>query len=199
MTTLIFVGLILLNLGISWWNARVCGQVWDEARALGGWLRLVVWSGAVQSAVGFSSVVLLVVGGGAYATGYLPKEAVKPMTDLWYVLVIVPALMSGWIITIHSWIELWRERSLTGLAATSWNTYASISNTYNAVTGMGDAFGSVGKLFEGDGDDVPGAVAMVVLFIVAFSLASGVIITWLIIKSYRRTLALPKIQRPAYG
>jgi hypothetical protein len=200
MSTLIVVALVLLNLGISYWNARVCGQVWNEVKALGGWMRVVVWSGAVQSAVGFSSVLLLALGGLAYVTGYLPAEYARRMTSLWYVLVIIPALMTGWVLTIHSWIVLWRERSLMDLAAASWNTFASLKNTYDAVQHMGGAMDSAGSLFGDlfdDVDDPKAALALLCLVIVVSSILGGVLLTWLIIRKHRGTLALPKLQRSA--
>lgn len=34
--------IMLINLGISFYNARSAGQVWAESKAIGGWLRLLV-------------------------------------------------------------------------------------------------------------------------------------------------------------
>src|SRR5579883_2125766 len=48
-----------LNIGISWLNASVCGRSWEESKACGGIVRLVVWCTAIQSAIGFSSVLVL--------------------------------------------------------------------------------------------------------------------------------------------
>jgi hypothetical protein len=31
---------LILNFGISWWNARVTGLDWVESKHLGGWIRL---------------------------------------------------------------------------------------------------------------------------------------------------------------
>jgi hypothetical protein len=195
----IIIALVLLNLGISYWNARVCGQVWNEVKALGGWMRLVVWSGAVQSAVGFSSVLMLLLGGLAYVAGHLPREYFAKLADLWYVLIIIPALMTGWVLTIHSWIVLARERSLMNLATTSWNTFASLKNTYDAVQGMGGALDSVGDVFSDlfDVDDAKAALALLVIGIAVSAVLGGVLLTWLIIKRHRGTMALPKLQRAA--
>jgi hypothetical protein len=198
LNTLLLVGLILLTIGISYWNARVCGKVWDEVKALGGWMRLVVWSGAVQSAVGFSAVLMLMLSGIAIAAGCLPKEYAKQMSGLWYVLVIIPALMSGWVIMIHSWIELWRERSLTNLAITSWNTFANLKNTYDAFQNMGGALDGAGSLFKDldlDIDDPKAALALLAIGLVLASVLGGVLLTYWIIKRNRGALALPSLQR----
>ncbi len=50
--------ILALNFGISWWNARSCGRAWVESKAVGGSIRVLVWCGAIQSAIGFSSVFL---------------------------------------------------------------------------------------------------------------------------------------------
>lgn len=189
---LIALGL-LLTLGLSYWNARVCGQVWVEANALGGWLRLVVWSGAVQSAIGFSALLLLLLGVIMSATGVLPASMASGMASLWYLLIIIPVLLTGWVITIHSWISLARDRSLINLAATGWNTYASISNTYGAVQGVSSAWSNVKEMIpDVDSEDIQGAAWIAVIAAVVGSLVGGAVITWAIIKAHRGTLDLPQ-------
>lgn len=189
---LIALGL-LLTLGLSYWNARVCGQVWVEANALGGWIRAVVWSGAVQSAIGFSALLLLLLGVIMSALGVLPASMMSGMASLWYLLVIIPVLLTGWVITVHSWISLARDRSLINLAATGWNTYASISNTYGAVQGVGSAWGNVKEMIpDVDSEDIQGAAWIAILAAVIVSLVGGAVITWAIIKAHRGTLDLPQ-------
>ena len=59
---LLLVGLIfVLNFAISWWNAYVCGKVWAETKAVGGWRRFMAWVTAVMSGLGFSWCYLIVV------------------------------------------------------------------------------------------------------------------------------------------
>lgn len=195
-TSLILLLVVVLNLGISYWNARVCGQVWEDAKALGGWLRVLVWCGAIQSAIGFSSVLMILLGGIAYAFGYLPQNLIKGMFSLWYVLVIVPALMSGWIITIHSWISLARDRSLLNMGTTAWNTYASIHNTIDAFQGIGGAFDGIGKMFDDvDSDSAPLALVILAVVLVLASVLGGIFLTAAIIKANKGTLPLPELQR----
>lgn len=190
----LFALILFVNLGISWWNARAVGQVWEDAKLMGGWLRVVVWSGAIQSAIGFSMVLLVALGALAYFTGYLPVAYAQKAFSLWYVLIIVPALLSGYVILIESWKNLFRERSFMNFAAAGWNTYASISNTMSMIENMGPALAEVGSLFSGldDEDDAKAMVTRLVIGLVAISIVGGAIVTWLIIKHYRGTLPKPK-------
>lgn len=45
-----------VNLVISFLNARNVGRVWAETKAVGGWIRVLAWCGAIQSAIGFTYV-----------------------------------------------------------------------------------------------------------------------------------------------
>lgn len=113
--SLMLIGIILLNLFISWWNCKSAGAVWHEAKKFGGFMRVLVWCGAIQAAVGFSSVILLLLVFGAYATGHLPQQYAEAAFSLWYLLIIIPAIGTGLIITIHSLITAWRERSIANM------------------------------------------------------------------------------------
>ena len=63
----LLIGLVwLLNFGISLWNAYAVGKSWVEARAAGGWPRIMCWSGAVMSASGFTWCYLIFLALTAY-------------------------------------------------------------------------------------------------------------------------------------
>lgn len=183
MTSLIIVGLLALNLVISWWNCRVVGSMWYESKFAGGFMRVLAWCGAVQAAVGFSSVIMLVLVFTGYATGHLPKQYAEAAGSLWYLLVIFPAIGTGLIITVHSLIQAWRERSMANIGTAAWNTFASAHNLYSAASNVPDAFSKVGDLFKGDKDDQKVAL---VLLIVAVAIGGGILITWLLISRYAR-------------
>lgn len=194
MALLLILGLLALNLFISWWNCRSAGAVWNEAKQFGGFMRVLVWCAAIQSAVGFSSVLIMALGFAAFATGNLPKEYLDATVSLWYLLIIFPALGSGLIITIHSLMQAWRERNIASMGIAAYNTFAMGSNIYHATSAVPDAFSKVGDLFKGDKDQQKVAL---VLLIVGVSLAGGVLITMLLIRHYARTLALQSAQATA--
>lgn len=196
MSALILIGLTLLNLGISWWNCKVTGSIWRESKQFGGFMRVMAWCGAVQAAVGFSSVLILIGVFTSYATGFLPKEYAESAVSLWYLLIIVPAIGTGLIITVHSVITAWRERNMASMGAAAWNLFATGSNLYNAASDVPDAFGKVSNLFGGDKDDQKVAF---VLLLVTVAIAGGALITWLLISHYAKQARLNPIPQAAHA
>lgn len=187
---LMLVLVLGLNLVISFLNARNVGRVWAESKAVGGWIRLLAWCGAIQSAAGFTFVYAVVVGYIAVSTGYLPPAMLGVMMNLIYIMIIVPLIGSGIFITIQSWIAFARDKSLSNLGVAGWNTFAQAYNTYNAIQSFGPALDSVqqglGGLFSGDGDS-DNSTARVIL-LVAIVLLAGVLTTSVIVRRYEVSL-----------
>ena len=180
------VAIVALNVFISWYNTKVCGQYWAESKALGGFPRVLMWCGAVQSAVGFSSLFLVVGLAIAGVTGYLPHKALEAAANLWYLAVIIPCIGTGIVITVHSWVVAYRERNWQNMGTAAYNTFATASNLYGAANGgVSDAFKSVGDLFSGDSED-GGAVVVLVIAIVVCSILGGVVLTAWLIQKYNR-------------
>lgn len=102
---LLLIGVMILNVVISFINARNVGRIWAESRAVGGWIRLLAWAGAIQSAVGFTYVYGILVSYIAVSAGYLPPQMFSALMSLIYLFIIIPAIGSGIIITIQSWIN----------------------------------------------------------------------------------------------
>lgn len=184
--------LLALNFGISWFNCWSIGGIWTESKALGGSIRLLAWCGAIQAAIGFSSVILFVLGAIAFQLHYLPPRAATAAASLWYLLIIIPALGTGLIITIQSWIVAFRERSLTNMGTAAWNTFAQIHNMAGAIDGIGDAFGNVVDfIFPKDSKDSNATLVMLVIGLVALAIAGGVILTAALIKHSAGRLPMP--------
>jgi len=191
---------LALNFGISWWNARACGRAWEESRAIGGWIRVVVWCGAIQSAIGFSSVFMLPLVFLAHAAfpDTFTSETLNGALNLWYVTIIFPALGSGLALTIESWIAAYRERSLMTIGIAAYNTLAQVHNTLGAIGSFGPAFRSVGDMFSSvvtSKDDAKGKAgllgAMLAVAVVAIALFAGTILTAVLIRRYAGTVPLP--------
>jgi hypothetical protein len=192
--------ILALNFGISWWNARTCGRAWVESKAVGGAIRVLVWCGAIQSAIGFSSVFLfpLIFLANALFPDYFTAEYVQGALSLWYVTIIFPALGTGLIITIESWIAAYRDHSLMNLGVAGYNTFAQIHNTVSAIDSLGPALRSVGNMFgsvlKGRGDARGKAAIvglMIAVLVVAAALAAGSILTAVLIHRYAGTVPLP--------
>jgi hypothetical protein len=201
--TAMLILIVLLNAGISYWNAYVCGKSWEESRALGGTIRFLVWCAAIQSAIGFSSVLILPLMFVAHAAvpDYFTDVYFEGALNLWYLTIIFPALGTGLAITIESWVVAYRERSLLSMGSAAWNTFAQIHNTMGAVQNLGSAFSSVGEAFgsvfdfSGDDDDIKIRAAIaglaIMVAIVAVALIGGALITAAIIHRYAGTVPLP--------
>lgn len=181
--------LLALNFGVSWLNCWAVGGVWIESKALGGFPRVLAWCGAIQAAIGFSGVIGFVLGAIALQLGVLPKSAASGAAGLWYLLIIVPALGTGLIITIQSWLVAFRERSLANMGVAAYNTLAQAHNMAGAVRGVGDAFGAVSSLFSRDDDD--DAVAMLAIVLVVMALAGGAVLAAVLIRRYAGRVPLP--------
>ncbi|WP_244118700.1 hypothetical protein [Burkholderia gladioli] len=184
--------ILVLNFGISWFNCWSVGGIWTEARQLGGWIRIVAWSAAIQSAIGFSSVIGALIGYALYATGHLPPVAARAASSLWYVIVIVPALGTGLVLTIQSWIVAFRTKRFLDMGIAAYNTFAQVKNMADAFESIPQAFSAIVDLFKADEkDDGGGAMVLAVIGLVACSLLGGVLLTSVLIKRYSRRLALP--------
>ena len=188
----------LLNLGISAWNAYAVGKSWVEAKAAGGWPRVMCWCGAVMSASGFTWCYLILLCLGGYWLGYLSDTVVTVALDLGYVVLIPGILLSGLVITVDSWARAFRRGGFLNYGVAVYNTYAQIHNTYNAITGFGEAFGNVQRFFNksrSDDRDNSSAILIVVL-LVALALAAGVLTTTYIIWRVAATTPLPDRPTP---
>ncbi len=198
MDALILFAVLLLNVLISVWNCYAVGSAWKDTMAMGGWFnKTVLWSAVIQSGVGFSMPILLVL---AYASSVFLTSGAEPMLtpeeakemmqaifSLWYVAVIFPILGSGLAIWAHSLREAYRRRDFASIATAGWNSFAQIHNTVSAVNNIGGALGNVGELFgkalSGKGDG-KGKVAILVILLVVISIVAGFMIAFGLVRYF---------------
>jgi hypothetical protein len=191
----LLLGLVwLLNLGISFWNAYAVGKSWAEAKAVGGWPRVMCWAGAVMSASGFTWCYLLLLALGAYHFEAISQDQLAGALSLGYVLLIPGILLSGLVITLDSWARAFRQGGFLNYGVAIYNTYAQVHNTFSAIKNFGDALGGVRNLFAGgrssnDRDETPGW--LVVVLLVAVALAAGILTTTFIIWKMAARTPLP--------
>jgi hypothetical protein len=189
----------VLNFGISIWNAYAVGKSWVEARAAGGWPRLMCWSGAVMSASGFSWCYLILLVLGAYHLEAISAAQVTVALNLGYLILIPGILLSGLMIMLDSWARAFRNGGFLNYGVAIYNTYAQLHNTYSAIMGVGDAFRSVSNFF-GERDsrsrDRDKSGVVIVVLLVALALAAGILTTTFIIWKVAGTVALPPRPTP---
>lgn len=185
MFALMIVAITIWNLLISFWNARVVGQAWgDPSAEYGGFMRVVLWSALVQSMVGFSMPVMMLEALIFRSTGVLSDAALRGMFSLWYLMVIVPLLGTGLVITAHSLVQAYRSRNWGDMAVAGYNTVAMGHNIYEASSGTGSALKSFTDFSSDDERDNGGMLVIVVALLVVAALAAGALITWLIVGHY---------------
>lgn len=184
---------VLLNLAISFWNARVTGLVWAETKAIGGFTRFMTWMGAIMAAVGFSWCYLIILALGAQSLGYLDAKGMKLALELGYIILVPLVLFSGFFIWIDSVVQAWRQRDFASIGTAAWNTFAQVHNTYSAINGFGGAFSDIFEGFSGDADEdsVKALPLLLIVAIVAFALAGGVITTVAIVRNYAGSRPMP--------
>lgn len=157
----IFLILLLLgvNFLISWSNASYVGRYWSESKEVGGSFRTYVVCGYIMAVAGFTMVygyILLLLApivlqaGGADAEFIMQLETLA--SDLLYLLISVPILLSGFRIWVGSLRAAWEDRSFAHIATAGWNTYAQIHNGISFARNAPSAFSRVvGTLFDGEG------------------------------------------------
>jgi hypothetical protein len=172
--------IVVLDIAVAWWNCYSVAQIWNERTTT--FESLLKWSAVIQSVAGFSVPIVLLLT--AIYTGIFADSAYVPMVqqgvaNLWYAMVVIPVVGSGFIIWGHSVREAIRNRSAANIGVAAYNTVAQVSNTASMLSSLGDVFSGLGDLF--DGDSFPFAIVLIVVGIVLVSIFSSIFFTlWLI-------------------
>lgn len=181
MEILIVFALLIINTLISAWNAWAVGRSWADAKAIGGWTRVVLYAALIMSGCGFTWVYLVVFAFFGMAFGFLETDAVQAMLQLGYVVLILPILGSGLAIWIDSVTTAYRRRDVASVGVAAWNTFAQAHNTYEAARSLPEILKGLGGFFKGGGDGkAKGQIMIVLLMILALSL--GFITTYVIMR-----------------
>lgn len=178
-----FAFVIVLNLLISWLNARACGYGWRDMSESGFWSRLVIWSALIQSAIGFTLAYYILVVFIAIAAGKAPPALVHYTNDILVIGITVPALGSGLILMVNSWRDFLAEKSLMNGGVAVWNTVAQVRNSVE----LGNAFFSsiTDLLTPKSKDDQQGKLLLLAFMLVALAAMLGVLTTYRVFNHYR--------------
>lgn len=178
MTAALIIFLLLLNLAISCWNGFAAGALWEEAKATGGWFKLVVICAAIMSACGFFQLNLIVLGFAAVWADFLEPKYLELVLKIGYLFLVPTVIGTGLIIWLDSLAQAWRQRDILSGGVAAWNTYAMYSNVRDAMEHTpqiaGDVASGIGDLFSGeDGPKV--AVLAVIVAIISLSVVLSIL------------------------
>ena len=175
MMVLLIIGLLALNLAISCWNAYAGGALWTEAKAQGGWFKLVIICVAIMAAAGFFQVNVIVFSVLFLAVGWLDQPTFILALKMSYLLLAPTIIGTGLIIWLDSIATAMRERDFLSIGVATWNTYAMYHNVSDAMSTMpgvaSDVAEGVGSLFKSE----DGAKAAFFLAICAIFILSAVL------------------------
>ena len=158
--SLFFLFILLgINIAISVWNCFAVGTVIKDVMAFGGkFQKALVWSAIIQSTIGFSMPIVLLLGYAlfTYATGgtdpmLTPEQGAtlwQGILSLWWILIIIPGVGSCFIILGHSLWAAYKYRDFASIAVAGWNTVATINNVMSMINNFGGALSHVGELFK---------------------------------------------------
>lgn len=177
---LAIIFLLLVNLLISWGNAKSAGRYWTESKELGGFFWLYVWIGYIMSIAGFTMVYgyLLLV-----ALPYIlplvretsPETimAIQQLaSDALYVLVCMAVIPTGFLVWFQSVANFWEKKTVPNAIAAGWNTYAQVRNTVTAAREMPSAIGRLAEaLFGGKGKKKADTYVILAAFFVVITAA----------------------------
>jgi len=196
----ILFAILLLNLVISFWNASVVGRYWTEKKDLPGWMRFMMWCGAIMATCGFFVVYVTIITMVMHdlhlfetlsmmlfkieMTAETAETLTQNIFDLAYLIVVFPILGTGMCIWINSLAAAYIRRDLTSVGIAGWNTFAQVHNTVNAVRYVPQATSSLFKSIKIKGKGAAG-LAYIVLFLlpIVVSLGGAIATTAAIIKA----------------
>jgi hypothetical protein len=166
--------LLIVNFVISWFNASNVGRIWSEAKQIGGGTRVLAVAGYIMAIAGFTMVYSILIGyfiayagpASGYMTARDAADLAQLVSDMSYILVILPIIPAGIIITVNSLITFWKHKSLRTGGIAAWNTFASMSNVISASRNVPSAFGRIMSSVKNSRDNsgiVRLAIAIVLL------------------------------------
>jgi hypothetical protein len=213
----------ILNFTISVFNAWSVGRAWTVSKANGGWPRFTVWCGAVMSACGFIWCYGILEALIFVNTGHLAEEEAHALVSLGHLIIILPVLGSGLGLTVHSWAEFGRRRTVGSGLTAAWNTFAQVHNTSQAIEGIPRALEGAGRAFKsgggssnnggnggsskgggagsgkGQGGPPPDPVGIIVVVLALAAVILGILTTYLIVRwtadHYSRAMAKARRRR----
>lgn len=138
-----------INLLVGILDMVFAGRAWVDAKQAGGFFRFLAWCVYIMSGLAFSSILLVAEIYGLILWGKVPEDMLTSIVYAWYLLVIVPVLGTGLVITLVSIQQAFRSRRLGDILIAGYNTYAMVHNTLSAIDTVPKAIRSLFKNLKG--------------------------------------------------
>lgn len=169
MVDILTILILVLDFGLSIWNAYASGLNLETLRREGGssWLRAVAYSGLGLAYSGASYVMLIVVGYAAFVFGYISSNTVDAVLGLDFLLFGLLIIGFGLMVTVQSIITAYKRRSFGSIAIAVWNTFAEIWDIASYAGGFSEAV----SLVKGTGGDERDETSLIIVVIVALLIA----------------------------
>lgn len=169
---------VILALGLSFWNAKAAGFAWVEAHHEGGFKSTLTWLAAALAAIGFTwalAVIALAVGTGFGLAPNAPNVLLQ-----FYLWVLIPeAVFAFLMVYIDNRGNAYRANFTTSYDGTGVSDYVSSYYYYHAIDDMGGSFENIFDLF-GDADEDTVPIIIVVVVIGVASLLGVALTYWII-------------------
>lgn len=194
---------IVLGGGIAYWNARAAGLAWDDSKIVGGFGRAIIWTGAIQSALGFSAIILGIIAFLLERRHDLTPSMIHWINIVFCVVTIIPCIGAGICLALQRSIEFKKDRdTFSGMRAlgTSIAAGEDMANAANSLFSAPKV--SEGNSQDSQSSDDKGKGLLLAVLIVGFAILTGVTITYLIVTAYRydakkQRTAVPRIRENA--
>lgn len=163
---------------ISFLNNYGGGAIKSEARAIGGWTRIVNVSSLIMAGIGWTWIDLTLIALVLVAFGQLTYLQAEALMGIGYIIIWIPLIGSGLVIMTHTIMRFWKSHRFGDAIQAGWNVYANAHNIYQGVKEMPNIFDRIITAFADEESDDKSKALIILAVIVA--LAGGIITTVLI-------------------
>lgn len=190
-----WIFVLILNLFLGYFEARVAGRNWVELNHIGGFYKFFSWFSATHSAICFTIVYAIIIFNLGIYQDWWPQEFLNYEDAFRQYAIIIPFLSVFFSFMVLSWEKNFRDEKIVGLAWSARNTLITAHQMVLEVSAFTHAavlFKDMTNAVVGKNISLSSRSVGLGLFLLKLSLLLGVITTSIIITHYSGTIKLPK-------
>ncbi|BFI73700.1 hypothetical protein YN1_6870 [Nanoarchaeota archaeon] len=168
---LIYVLILILDIGISIWNSYNSGKALEIMKIENiesDWPRMVAYSALILSFAGAAYGDLGILSIIAYYLGYINLYTLTSLLSFSFIVFGFLIIIFGLVITVNSIIVAYKTKSFTSIFVAIYNSIATIWDIYSYIQGFSYAFNTLRGFVSNDRDSQG---VFVVLIIIAVLIA----------------------------